>query len=62
MRRVRSTAARLVRAAAALGLAAMALAAFGQQCPSTAPVFADEFNGTKVDLAKWEVQTGDGCS
>jgi beta-glucanase (GH16 family) len=46
--------------AAAIALAAGAAAA--QQCPSTTPVFADEFNGTAVDTSKWEIQTGDGCS
>jgi beta-glucanase (GH16 family) len=35
---------------------------YAQQCPSTTPVFADEFNGTAVDTSKWDVQTGDGCS
>ena len=34
----------------------------GQSCPVSAPVFADEFNGTSVDASKWEMQTGDGCS
>lgn len=46
--------------AAVLALAAGTVAA--QQCPSTAPIFADEFNGTAVDTTKWELQTGDGCS
>ena len=45
-----------------LGLALFAIAAHAQQCPSTTPVFADEFNGTAVDLTKWEIQIGDGCS
>lgn len=37
-------------------------ASHAQQCPSTAPVFADEFNGNAVDTSKWQLQTGDGCS
>lgn len=47
--------------AVALALAA-ASTANAQQCPSTTPVFADEFNGSAVDTSKWEIQTGDGCS
>lgn len=46
-------------------LVAMLLAASvasAQQCPSSAPVFADEFNGSAVDTGKWEFQTGDGCN
>ena len=30
------------------------------QCPTL--VWADEFNGTSLDLTKWEPQIGDGCS
>lgn len=37
-------------------------AAHAQQCPSGTPTFADEFSGSTLDLNKWEVQTGDGCS
>lgn len=37
-------------------------AAHAQQCPSTTPIFADEFNGSAVDTTKWEFQNGDGCS
>ncbi|WP_426174131.1 family 16 glycosylhydrolase [Massilia sp. TWR1-2-2] len=50
------------RALVAAGLAMAAAATYGQQCPSAAPRFADEFNGSAVDTSKWEVQTGDGCS
>lgn len=46
----------------AMVLTLAANAATAQQCPSTTPVFADEFNGTAVDTNKWELQTGDGCS
>ncbi|HET9821925.1 MAG TPA: family 16 glycosylhydrolase [Burkholderiaceae bacterium] len=51
--------------AALLGLALSATAigtATAQSCPAATPVFADEFNGTTLDLAKWEVMVGDGCS
>lgn len=44
------------------GLALVGSTVHAQQCPSTTPMFADEFNGTTLDLNKWEVQTGDGCS
>ena len=37
-------------------------AAVAQTCPANVPVFADEFNGSTLDLAKWEVMIGDGCS
>jgi len=47
---------------AAAVLAAAAGAAAAQQCPSSTPRFADEFNGSAVDTSKWEFQTGDGCS
>lgn len=53
---------RLVKAAAALALAAITLGAVAQQCPANVPVFADEFNGTALDQSKWEVMVGDGCS
>lgn len=33
-----------------------------QTCPANQPLLADEFNGTALDLAKWEVLIGDGCS
>ncbi len=51
-----------VRLFAATVLAAAAGAAAAQQCPSSVPRFADEFNGTAVDTSKWEFQNGDGCS
>lgn len=54
-----STCARIV---AYTVLAAAAGAATAQQCPSSVPRFADEFNGTAVDTSKWEFQNGDGCS
>jgi hypothetical protein len=44
------------------GLALAGSTVHAQQCPSSTPMFADEFNGTTLDLNKWEVQTGDGCS
>ena len=37
-------------------------AAVAQNCPANVPVFADEFNGNTLDLSKWEVMIGDGCS
>lgn len=43
-------------------LAATAGTATAQQCPSSVPRFADEFNGSAVDTSKWEFQIGDGCS
>ncbi len=55
-----STRSLMRRAGASLLLAASAASA--QQCPSTTPIFADEFNGTAVDTSKWEFQNGDGCS
>jgi beta-glucanase (GH16 family) len=46
-------------------LLTLALATTGpataQTCPANQPVFADEFSGTALDLAKWEVMIGDGC-
>lgn len=48
--------------AAAVALALAACAAQAQQCPSSTPLFADEFNGTALDTSKWEAQVGDGCS
>lgn len=48
-----------------LRLAALCLtaaSASAQTCPANQPIFADEFNGTALDLAKWEVMVGDGCS
>ena len=58
-----SQALRLCALGTAVGLAfAASSAAHAQQCPSTTPAFADEFNGTAVDTSKWEIQTGDGCS
>ncbi len=62
MNAVRSTLMRLVKGAAALALAATAAGAIAQTCPANVPVFADEFNGSSLDLAKWEVMIGDGCS
>ncbi|WP_181373060.1 family 16 glycosylhydrolase [Massilia glaciei] len=53
---------RIKRPLLAAALALLASPSFGQQCPSLTPVFADEFNGTAVDLNKWEMQIGDGCS
>ncbi|MDF3035155.1 MAG: hypothetical protein K0S28_429 [Paucimonas sp.] len=53
---------RLSRAALAVGFALGASSAIAQQCASTTPTFADEFNGTALDTTKWEIQTGDGCS
>jgi beta-glucanase (GH16 family) len=52
----------LVASTLATALAWAVGPASAQQCPSTAPVFADEFNGTAVDTNKWEIQTGDGCN
>ena len=49
----------LIRVAA---LWLLSFTAAAQQCPANQPVFADEFNGTALDLAKWEVMVGDGCS
>jgi beta-glucanase (GH16 family) len=43
-------------------LLSMSAASMAQTCPSSTPVFADEFNGTAVDTSKWEMQIGDGCS
>jgi beta-glucanase (GH16 family) len=47
-------------------LLTLALATTGpataQTCPANQPIFADEFSGTALDLAKWEVMIGDGCS
>lgn len=40
----------------------LSCAAVAQTCPANVPVFADEFNGTALDLGKWEVMIGDGCS
>jgi len=62
MTAVRSILARLTKCAAALTLAATAAGASAQTCPANQPVFADEFNGSALDLAKWEVMVGDGCS
>lgn len=31
------------------------------QAPCSKLIFADEFNGTSIDLAKWSVTTGNGC-
>jgi beta-glucanase (GH16 family) len=52
----------ITRTMLAAALALSSLMSYGQQCPSAAPVFSDEFNGTAVDTSKWEVQIGDGCS
>ena len=49
----------------ALAITALAMSSLGaqaQQCASTTPAFADEFNGTTLDTNKWEVMVGDGCS
>ncbi len=54
------TLARTLCRTAALWL--LSCAALAQTCPANQPVFADEFNGTALDLAKWEVMVGDGCS
>jgi beta-glucanase (GH16 family) len=59
---VRSILANLARCIATLALAATTAAALAQTCPANQPVFADEFNGSALDLAKWEVMIGDGCS
>lgn len=53
---------RIIVSAFALAAALAAAVSHAQQCPSATPVFADEFNGTTVDLTKWEMQNGDGCS
>lgn len=38
----------------------LASAIVSAQCPQL--VWADEFNGTQLDLTKWEPQIGDGCA
>ncbi len=45
-----------------LALSAGAGLAQAQQCQSTTPVWADEFNGAGLDTTKWEAMVGDGCS
>ena len=52
----------LLRALRLFALLLLSGAASAQQCPANVPVFADEFNGTALDLAKWEVMVGDDCS
>ena len=52
----------LLRALRLFALLLLSGAAVAQTCPANQPVFADEFNGTALDLAKWEVMVGDGCS
>ncbi len=52
----------LLRILRLIALLLLSGAASAQQCPANVPVFADEFNGTALDLAKWEVMVGDGCS
>lgn len=52
---------RLALAVCSLFLLATAVAAplSAQSCPTV--VWADEFDGTSLDLSKWEPQIGDGC-
>ena len=45
--------------AALLGLGSLGLQA---QDDCSAPLWQDEFNGEQLDLAKWQVIEGDGCS
>lgn len=62
MRNFRTNTLQCFRSVLALGTMLVAFCAQGQQCPGAIPVFADEFNGSSLDLSKWEVMIGDGCS
>lgn len=44
------------------GLTIVANNSLAASCQNPTPVWADEFDGTSLDTAKWEVMTGDGCA